>query len=217
MVPERLIDLPAFEATPLVREPFPHLVVKDFVPAAVMDRIMQDFPDVPDRGSFPLGELDSGPMFMELVAQLRGAEVARAFSDKLGIDLAGRPTTVTIRGHSGTKDGRVHTDSRSKLVTVLLYLNSGWSSEQGEGQLRLLRSSDLNDWFDEVPPEAGTLLAFVNTTNAWHGHKPFVGPRRSIQLNWVVDEAAVKRSAKRHGLSARIKRWFKRGPKQGVA
>jgi SM-20-related protein len=210
---EQLVDMQAFAATPLVQDPFPHLVVKDFVPEAAMVEIMRDFPEVPDRGSFPMSELQSGPVFKELVAYLQRPEVAKAFSEKLGVDLTGRPTTVTIRGFSGAKDGRVHTDSRSKLVTVLLYLNSGWTAEAGEGQLRLLRSDNLDDWFDEVPPEAGTLLVFVNTTNAWHGHKPFIGPRRSIQLNWVVDDAAVRRSAKRHGLSARIKRWFGKGTK----
>jgi len=213
---ERLIDLSAFNATPLEREPFPHLMVPNFVPESVMDKVMHDFPEVPDRGSYPLNELEIGPVFETLIEQLRSPEVAEAFSEKMGIDLSERPTTITIRGQSGAKDGRVHTDSRTKVITVLVYLNPEWNSENGEGQLRLLRSNNLDDWFKEVPPAAGTLLAFVNTTNAWHGHKPFVGTRRSIQLNWVVDESAVLRSAARHGLSARIKRWFG-GGKNGTA
>lgn len=207
---ERLVNLSALAAAPLVREPFPHLVVRDFLPSSVMADIDRDFPDVPKRGSFPMSELHSGPSFVSLVDYLESEEVTRAFSEKLGLDLTGRPTTMTIRGFSGEQDGRVHTDSRTKLVTVLLYLNSGWNSP--DGRLRLLRSNNLDDWFDEVPPDAGTLLAFVNTENAWHGHKPFVGQRRSIQLNWVVDEAAVRRSQWRHGLSARIKRWFGHKP-----
>lgn len=202
---ERLVNLSALENAPLVRDPFPHFVARGFLPPSVIEAIDQDFPDVPKRGSFPMSELQSGPSFEALVEYLEGEDVARVFSDKLGIDLVGKPTTMTIRGYSGEQDGRVHTDSRSKLVTVLLYLNSGWSSP--EGRLRLLRSNNLDDWFDEVPPDAGTLLAFVNTENAWHGHKPFVGQRRSIQLNWVVSDAAVRRSQWRHGLSAKIKRW----------
>lgn len=210
MEAERLVNLAALANAPLVREPFPHLVVREFLPESVMVEIDKDFPDVPKRGSFPMSELHSGPTFTALVEYLESAEIARAFSEKLGLDLTGKPTTMTIRGYSGEQDGRVHTDSRTKLVTVLLYLNSGWNSP--DGRLRLLRSNNLDDWFDEVPPDAGTLLAFVNTENAWHGHKPFVGQRRSIQLNWVVDEAAVRRSQWRHGLSARIKRWFGHKP-----
>lgn len=210
MEAERLVNLDALANAPLVREPFPHLVVRDFLPESVMAEIDKDFPDVPKRGSFPMSELHSGPSFAKLVEYLESEEVAQAFSEKLGLDLTGKPTTMTIRGYSGEQDGRVHTDSRSKIVTVLLYLNSGWNSP--DGRLRLLRSDNLDDWFDEVPPDAGTLLAFVNTENAWHGHKPFVGQRRSIQLNWVVDEAAVRRSQWRHGLSARLKRWFGHKP-----
>lgn len=211
MEAERLVNLDALVDAPLVREPFPHVVVRDFLPESVMASIDKDFPDVPKRGSFPMSELRSGPSFAKLVEYLESKEVAQAFSEKLGLDLTGKPTTMTIRGYSGEQDGRVHTDSRSKIVTVLLYLNSGWNSP--DGRLRLLRSDNLDDWFDEVPPDAGTLLAFVNTENAWHGHKPFVGQRRSIQLNWVVDEAAVRRSQWRHGLSARLKRWFGHKPR----
>ena len=42
--------------------------------------------------------------------------------------------------------------------------------------------------------------------NAWHGHKQFVGERRSIQLNWVVSDAAVRRSQFVHGISSFLKR-----------
>ena len=202
----QLIDFSKFDAAPLVAAPFPHFVVQNFVTEAGLAAIEQDFPDVPKRGSFPMSALNSGPSFAALIEYLESAEVAEKFSQKLGIDLTNKPTTMTIRGYSGEQDGRVHTDSRSKLVTVLLYLNRDWRPE--DGGLRLLNSDNLDDYFDEVLPAAGTLLAFINTENAWHGHKPFVGQRRSIQLNWVVSEAAVRRSEWRHGLSAKIKRWF---------
>jgi hypothetical protein len=209
MSSSHLVDMNAFDVAPVVRAPFVHFVVNHFIPAPAMADINRDFPDVPKRGSFPMSELKSGATFAALVAYLESPAVAQKFSEKLGMDLVGKPTTMTIRGFSGEQDGRVHTDSRTKLVTVLLYLNNDWNP--ADGGLRLLNSDNLEDSFDEVIPAAGTLLAFVNTENAWHGHKPFVGQRRSIQLNWVVDEAAVRRSQWRHGLSAKIKRWFTRG------
>ena len=53
------------------------------------------------------------------------------------------------------------------------------SWEQSAGRLRLLRSAtDLNDVITEVPPVAGTLLAFKRSDNSWHGHEPFGGERR---------------------------------------
>ena len=58
----------------------------------------------------------------------------------------------------------------------------------------------------EVAPEAGTLVAFRCGAEAWHGHTPFVGPRRSVQLNWVSDETVLRRELGRHGLSAAVKK-----------
>ena len=112
---------------------------------------------------------------------------------------------VTVRGRSRRKDGRIHTDSRTKIVTVLLYMNPAWTDPGG--RLRLLRSSaTLDDYAEEVVPELGTAAFFRCTERAWHGHTPFVGERRAIQLNWVTDESVVRREQARHGLSARLKR-----------
>ena len=66
---------------------------------------------------------------------------------------------------------------------------------------------ELEDCVAEVQPSNGTLLIFRRSDNAWHGHKPYVGPRRAIQFNWVTDEAVVKKVQARHRFSTRVKRW----------
>jgi len=74
-----------------------------------------------------------------------------------------------------------------------------------------LRSKDnLDDYAAEVPPTAGTLLAFRRGERSWHGHETFVGPRRVIQLNWVTDMAVVRREQRRHRFSAWTKALFYR-------
>jgi hypothetical protein len=179
-------------------------VVHDFVRAERLAEIHNDFPHVRGGGSFPLQSLKYGASFRQLTEELQSPEVRSIFAEKFDLDLSHRPATLTIRGQSRQKDGRIHTDSKSKLITVLLYLNGQWDSPGG--RLRLLRSpDDIEDYFAEVPATGGTLVAFRCTDNAWHGHKPFVGVRRSIQLNWVVDDDAAKRSARRHGFSAFLK------------
>jgi hypothetical protein len=52
------------------------------------------------------------------------------------------------------------------------------------------------------------LLAFKRSDNSWHGHKPFVGERKALQLNWVLDEQVKRREQKRHGVSAFFKKLF---------
>ena len=71
----------------------------------------------------------------------------------------------------------------------------------------MLRSeNNLDDIVLELPPVAGTLLAFKRSDNSWHGHKPFTGERRVIQLNWVTDEEVVRREQRRHRFSAMMKK-----------
>lgn len=199
------VDLDSFRATPLERDPYDYLIVPGFLKTDAIDTISTDFPAVSKPGSFPLDGLKPGPAFSALIEELKSPEVRSAFAEKFGVDLDGRPTTVTIRGQCQAKDGRIHTDTASKIITVLIYMNTERWQESG-GRLRVLRSdSDLDDYAAEVPPEAGTLLAFRRSERSWHGHETFTGQRRSIQLNWVTDEAVVRREHRRHRLSAWLK------------
>ena len=204
-----LLDLEAFAATPLEREPFPHLVVPRFLRAEAMAGLVEDFPRIGKPGSFPVSTLSFGPRFGALLEALEGPAMRAAFAAKFEMDLADRPTMVTVRGRAQAKDGRIHADSKSKLITVLLYMNAGW--EAPGGRLRLLRRPDsLADYVAEVPPVEGTLIAFKVTPNSWHGHEPVEGERRVIQLNWVRDEKVARHEEARHRLSARLKQLFAR-------
>src|SRR5690606_21400098 len=155
-------------------------------------------------GSFPLKSLRYGAGFGALVQALISAPVAELLSEKLGVDIEGRPTMVTVRGRTGPRDGFIHTDSATKIVTMLVYLNEPWEAKGG--RLRLLRSAaDLDDYAAEVPPERGAMLAFRRSDRSFHGHEPFSGERRSLQINWMTDRAVMRREELRHRVSARLK------------
>ena len=162
------------------------------------------FPAISGHGSYPLQVLRYDRLFGELAGELEGGAMRRAIEDKFAIDLAGRPTMITLRGRSDGKDGGIHTDSATKLITVLIYMNPGWG--EAGGRLRLLRGpSDLDDYVAEVPPLAGMLVAFRRSEASFHGHHAHVGERRSIQLNWVSDAHVLRREIGRHRWSARLK------------
>lgn len=198
------LNLDKFRVTPLTRDPFDFLIVPGFLRDEPRARLNGDFPDIAKPGSFPVSEVRFGPNFGALLDELQGPAFQMAVEDKFGIGLDGRPTMVTVRGRCQKKDGRIHTDSDTKIITVLIYMNQGWESETG--RLRLLRSADdLSDMITEVPPEWGTLLAFRRSHNSYHGHRPFVGERRAIQLNWVTEAAVVEHELARHRMSARLK------------
>lgn len=200
-----VLDLAAFRDTPLIREPFEYLVLPEFVKASALEAIHAGFPKVEQPGSFPLSEVTYGPGFARLVEELNGPEMRAAFEEKFGVDLGSRPTMITVRGFCSPKDGKIHTDALSKIITVLVYMNPKWEPEGG--RLRLLRSAhDLDDVILEVPPRQGTLLAFRRSNNSFHGHKSFAGPRRVVQFNWVTEQRIVDRELRRHRFSAWTKR-----------
>jgi SM-20-related protein len=150
-------------------------------------------------------QMSFGPAFQTLLDELEGDEFREAFEEKFSLDLADRPTVTTVRGHCDARDGKIHTDSKSKIITVLIYMNESW--ERPGGRLRLLRSAtDLNAIITEVPPVAGTLLAFRRSDNSWHGHEPFAGERRVIQFNWLTSEGNRQIAMLRHHTSAAFKR-----------
>jgi SM-20-related protein len=199
------LDMGALRAVPLATEPFCYVIVPGFIRPDALRSINDDYPDIAMPGSFPLGQLSYGPAFREFVNDLESAEFREAFEQKFKIDLAGKPTTVTVRGRCAARDGQIHTDSRNKLITVLIYMNSRW--EAPGGRLRLLRSGkDLENMIAEIPPVEGTMLAFKRAENSWHGHRPFVGDRRVIQFNWVASERDQRIVMLRHLASATAKR-----------
>jgi SM-20-related protein len=199
-----VLDLDRLRAAPLNRDPFDFVVVEDFVRRDELAAILADFPEIRGHGSFPVDNVRCGPAFAQLVAALTGAALRRAIEEKFAIELGDRPTLLTVRGRSDGKDGRIHTDSLTKIITLLLYLNPVW--DQPEGRLRLLRGPrDIEDYATEVAPLAGTMLAFRRSDRSFHGHRAHVGERRSLQLNWVTDSSVVRRELGRHRWSARLK------------
>ena len=202
------LDIARLIATPVAVDPFAHVVVPHFVPPDVLPGVLAALPPMASGGSFPPSALSLGPAAAELVHQMQADELRQAIGSKFGLDLADAPVMLTLRGRTREKDGRIHTDSVAKRVTVLLYLNlpgEAWTKQ--EGCLRLLRSAtDIEDYAVEVPPVHGTLLVFPNGPTTWHGHRTFVGPRHAIQLNYMSNDHRARSELRRHRWSAVVKR-----------
>ena len=165
--------------------------------------LVKDFPDIDSGGSFPSDNLKEGDI-KKLVEELEGDEFKAILENKLGVNLKDAEVITTLRGFSRFKDGKIHTDSQSKIVTVLLYLNKDWDNEIGN--LRLLKkNNDLDNYIQEISSEYGNLVAFKVTDNCWHGFMPFEGKRLSIQLNYIYPKSLNMHKI-RHKLSASFKK-----------
>jgi len=199
-----MLNIEAIREAEAAREPFPHFQTQVLSEGA-LNEIRADFPLIEKPGVFPVDALQYGPGFASLLDDMQSPVLAEAVGEKLGANLKGLPVMITVRGRAQAKDGRIHTDTKDKIATCLLYLNGAW--DESGGRLRLLRNgSDLEDYIAEIPPNGGAFVAFKVSHNSWHGHKPFVGERRYVMVNWLRSEGAHARQLGRHQLSAKVKR-----------
>ena len=199
------LDIDALAAAPLNHDPFDYLVLERFVRPETRPAIAAAYPTIAKPGSFTLEDVEVKGALAALIEELKGDAFRRAIEAKFDLDLADKATTFTVRGMCGDKDGYIHTDSKSKIITILIYLNDDWAP--AGGRLRLLRNDhDLEDYAAEAPPDFGAMVAFRRADNSWHGHKRFIGPRRVLQMNWVTSEGIAQWQRLRHRLSAAVKR-----------
>lgn len=177
-------NLDTLRSASLATDPFPYLVAPDFLDGAALRAVNADYPAISTAANHALEDLTYGPAFARLIGDLESDAFARLLGERFAMALEGLPTTITVRRFCERTDGNIHTDHRSKIITVLVYFNAAW--DHAEGQLRLLRSKhSIDDYVTQVPPVGGTLLAFKRTPHSWHGHTRFVGERRMLQLNYL--------------------------------
>ena len=185
--------------------PFEYTVVPGFLSPNTLNRLIATYPDNIKGGSYPLETVTVAPELQEVLDELNGPGFEQAIEEKFGVDLAGLPKMYSLRGYCRNSDGKIHCDSKDKVITALLYLNEKWT--HAGGKLRILRSgTDLEDYSEEVFPDDGTLLVFRCSATSFHGHGPFEGVRRSIQMNWMVSDKKRVFHKIRHKISASFKR-----------
>ena len=199
------LNIAALKAAKLETEPYLYTIVPGFLSPDSVKRVNATYPKIEKGGSYPIESLDTGMAIKEVIDELDGPEFEAAIAAKFGVELAGKPKMYSLRGYTRAKDGQIHTDSKDKIITVLLYLNDGWI--HAGGRLRILKNGrDVDDYAAEVAPDNGTLLVFKRSESSWHGHHPFEGPRRSLQMNWMTSEGSKGWHKIRHTVSAAMKK-----------
>jgi hypothetical protein len=198
--------------------PFPLVTAAGLLDPARADELRRDFPRYRGAGFFPYEDGDCGPAINALVAELTAPAFADAIGARLGVErLSQYPALVTLCRSLNRRHGNIHTDSQSKIVTALIYLNADWPHGDA-GALRFL--ADVADIQTQVAPQVapvyGNLVAFRRTHNSFHGHLPFEGDRYTIQIAWLADAAAYARKTRRGRTSRALKkllggldRWWK--------
>jgi hypothetical protein len=210
LISMNVIDLNSVRGAKHSRDPYDFILGSDFIRADTVNQLRQDYPNITKPGYLTVDEVNLHGRFKALIDELEGPELTEELSRKFGLDLHPYPRLTTIMKRSQPKYGAIHTDGPSKVMTMLVYMNEDWQMDEG-GRLRVLYDGKhFEPYALEVPPTMGTMFAFLRSDKSWHGHLPFSGERRVVQVAWVRSQADVDRKKKHNKVAQFFKGIFKR-------
>src|SRR5256885_14089198 len=100
-MPGKVLTPDALRGAPLVAQPFPYLIVDNLIRPDVLPEVVESFPRIPKRGSFPPEAVFYSGRFATLIDEMHSPELRDLVGDRFGMDLNGRPPMPTIRGRTG--------------------------------------------------------------------------------------------------------------------
>lgn len=191
-------------------EPFPHIAIDDFLPAAVLERCLELFPKAPDPEAMTFDRAQEryktsfnpdylAPPLRTLFYSLNSRPFLRFLENLTGIPgLIPDPYFEGGGFHQTTNGGHlsVHADFNlhaplklERRINALIYLNKDWKLEYG-GALELW-DKDMKACVRRIAPEFGRCVVFTTDSTSFHGHPdpiahPANTPRRSIALYYYT-------------------------------
>ena len=208
-------------------EPFPYVVIDDFLPVEVLRRVADNFPK--------LGEIDwhefTNPRQKKfasedetqiednarwLLYQLNSATFMRFLETLTGIEgLIPDPYFTGGGLHQIERGGflKIHADFNlhpkfklERRLNLLLYLNENWEEEYG-GHLELW-DKEMAHCIHRILPIFNRCVIFNTTDIAYHGHpEPLTCPqgmtRKSLALYYYSNGRPVEEASPEHGTLVR--------------
>lgn len=190
--------------------PFPHIVIDDFLPEPVVDYVLEHFPEKLDeegrefdrdqeryKRSYHPDYLE--PRLRQLFYTFNARPFIRVVENITGIKgLIPDPYFLGAGFHEIRTGGHLsmHADfnhhvpmNLERRVNLLIYLNRGWKDEYG-GQLELW-TNDMKERVQSIVPLANRCAIFTTTQESMHGNPtPVAHPdgmsRKSIALYYYT-------------------------------
>jgi Rps23 Pro-64 3,4-dihydroxylase Tpa1-like proline 4-hydroxylase len=188
--PDYLSDVSALHSAGYkAAKPFPHVVIDDFLPEAVAQRILDEFPSpgADDWYRFQRGterklqttaELGIGPVARQVLNQFNSSAVIDFLETLTGVEhLVPDPHYSGGGLHQIERGGflKVHADFNhhprldlERRLNLLLYLNRDWRDEWG-GHLELWDTT-MTSVVQRIAPTFNRCVVFSTTSFAYHGH-----------------------------------------------
>ncbi len=202
--------------------PFAHIVIDDFLPPAVLEAVVRDYPapeDLPwirfdnkEERKLAFNDVDRLPETVRHVLQFMNSPTMLAFLERMtGIEnlipdpyyVGGGLHQIRRGGHLGVhvdfnKDKRFQLDRR---LNMLIYLNRDWADAYG-GHLELW-DANMQKCEKRVLPVFNRCVVFSTTETSYHGHPdPLTCPenraRRSLATYYYTNGRPQEEAAERH-------------------
>lgn len=203
-------------------EPFPHVVIDNFLPEAILNKILEEFPqpksiewqkfeNVSEKKLAASSELQIQEMTRLLLYQMNGATFVNFLEKLTGIDgIIPDPHLVGGGLHQIERGGylKIHVDfnkhGKLKLdrrLNLLLYLNQDWQEEYG-GHLELW-DRDMIECRKKILPIFNRCVIFSTTDFSYHGHpEPLNCPtgltRKSLALYYYSNGRPPEEVSNKH-------------------
>jgi len=147
-----------------------------------LDRLCKNFPATDKIGHNDVKDVQLSQEWQAFRDEIYSPAYRKAMEHITGLSLSGYEVGIGIRESSKLSHGAPHSDVPRKKMTHLIYFNQEWP--YNTGNLRVLRSLNLNDVHDTITPLKGHGIIFVVSKHSYHGFEPFEGVRKAIQINF---------------------------------
>ena len=228
LTPDKLTSLAKeFSGQYQTAEPFPHVVIDDFLPADALRLVADNFPKAGDidwhRSTNPRQkklaaedetQIDDSARW--LLYQLNSATFMKFLETLTGIDgLIPDPYFAGGGLHQIEPGGylKIHADFNrhpkfglERRLNLLLYLNENWEEEYG-GHLELW-NKDMTGCVHRILPTFNRCVIFNTTDFSYHGHpEPLTCPegmtRKSLALYYYSNSRPNEEVSAEHGTLVR--------------
>jgi SM-20-related protein len=125
------------------------------------------------------------PLWRQVAGEVSSSAYRDALTELTGRDLF--PTVMEARlvRYSPGCWIEPHTDRSDKVATHLWYFNRPWEREW-LGELRVLRSAEMNDFAMRVFPDLGTSVVMVRSDRAYHAVPPVAAHCPADRMTMLV-------------------------------
>ncbi len=203
-------------------QPFPHIVIDNFLDPAVLDRVLAEFPNKKDKAWEEHNHAEEVklqskgeqaiPYYTRQLLYALNSDAFLKFLEKLtGIpQLLPDPQFEGGGLHQIVPGGKlaIHADfnqhgyfNLDRRLNALIYLNKNWKEEYG-GHLELW-DKGMTKAVQKILPLFNRLAIFTTTSDSWHGHpNPLTCPpdmtRKSLAMYYYTVPTEVSSGKTRH-------------------